>query len=106
MFDAWTSAACDPYLAVTAHYVHSNASTPNDRELHSKVLGYTEINGNHSGANMAAVILRIVDRYGIRGQVCIISFICLVCMCSLTSIKLGWATSDNATSNDKAMCVL
>lgn len=68
-FDAWTSDASDPYLAVTAHYIHSEVDQPNDWELRSKVLGYTEMRGNHSGANTAAIILRIVDQYRIRHKV-------------------------------------
>lgn len=68
-FDGWTSGANDPYLAVTAHYIVANEDQPNDWALKSRLLGYTEIHGNHSGANTAAVILRVVDRYDIRGKV-------------------------------------
>jgi hypothetical protein len=69
-FDTWTSDASDPYLGVTAHYIYSEADQPNEWELRSKVLGYTEIQGNHSGANTAAVILlRVVDQYRIRHKV-------------------------------------
>ena len=69
-FDSWTSDALDPYLAVTAHYIYSDVNQPNSWELRSKVLGYTEIRGNHSGANTAAIILHVVDQYGIRHKVC------------------------------------
>ena|ERR1700722_12188723 len=68
-FDAWTSSAYDPYLAVTAHYISSPPAQPNSWELRSRVLGFMEIEGNHSGANTAAVILRVIDRYGIRHKV-------------------------------------
>jgi hypothetical protein len=64
-FDVWTSGTNDPYLAVTAHYIAAPASQLNSWELHSKTLGYTGIEGNHNGANTAAVILRVIDRYGI-----------------------------------------
>ena len=70
VFDAWTSDTSDPYLRVTAHYIHLDANQPNEWKLWSKVLGYTEIRGNHSSANTAAVILRVVDQYGIRHKVC------------------------------------
>ncbi|THG95518.1 hypothetical protein EW026_g6148 [Hermanssonia centrifuga] len=86
-FDAWTSKAYDPYLSVTAHYIDSPPGKPDEWELKAKVIGFTEIEGNHSGANTAAVVLHVVDRYGLRG-------------------KLGWLTSDNASTNDKAMRVL
>ena len=68
-FDAWMSSAYDPYLAVTAHYISSPPAQPNSWELRSRVLGFTEIEGNHSGANTAAVILRVIDRYGIQHKV-------------------------------------
>jgi hypothetical protein len=32
-FDAWTSDASDPYLAVTSHYIHLEADQPNKWEL-------------------------------------------------------------------------
>lgn len=86
-FDSWTSDAQDPYLSVTAHYIYAPPEAPNEWELQHKVIGYTEIEGSHSGANTAAVILRVVDRYDIRK-------------------KIGWATSDNASTNDRAMVVL
>ncbi len=62
----------DPYLAVTAHYisVSPKASTHPEWELKSKILGFAPIEGNHGGANTAAVILRVVDRYKIRHKVC------------------------------------
>lgn len=68
-FDAWTSSAYGPYLVVTAHYISSPPVQPNSWELCSRVLGFTEIEGNHSGANTAAVILRVIDHYGIQHKV-------------------------------------
>ena len=70
-FNAWTSKAGDPYLTVTAHYIHSPGNQPNNWKLHSRVLGYTEIKGSHSGANTAAVVMRVIDRYKLRSKVCI-----------------------------------
>ena len=72
-FDTWTSGTNDPYLAVTAHYIASPEGQANNWELRSKVLGYTDIEGNHSGANTAAVILQVVDRYGIRQKASVAS---------------------------------
>ncbi len=62
----------DPYLAVTAHYISVSlkASTLPEWELKSNILGFALIEGNHGGANTAAVILRVVDRYKIRCKVC------------------------------------
>ena len=37
--------------------------------LKSELLGFTEIEGNHGGANIASVILHVIDRYDIRDKV-------------------------------------
>jgi hypothetical protein len=70
--DAWTSKAYDPYLGVTAHYIDSPPQRPNEWTLKSDILGFTEIKGNHGGANQAATVLRVLDRYGIRDKVSLI----------------------------------
>ena len=72
MFDAWTSGANDPYLAIMAHYIASPEGQPTIGNIHSKTLVYTSIEGNHSGANTAVVILHVIDRYGIREKVCLL----------------------------------
>ena len=58
----------DPYLAITGHYVDSTNGS-DKWELKSELLGFTEIEGNHGGANIASVILRVIDRYDIRDKV-------------------------------------
>jgi hypothetical protein len=77
-FDAWTSKSFDPYLAITGHWIEAPKNKPNNWELKSELLGFTEIQGNHGGANIASVILRIVDRYDIRKKVCVIFFLVLI----------------------------
>jgi hypothetical protein len=52
---------------------------------HLKVsLAFTHFEGTHSGANMANVLIRTVDRYGLRN-------------------KVGWLTADNAANNGVAI---
>jgi hypothetical protein len=58
----------DPYLAITGHYIDSTNSS-DKWELKSELLGFTEIEGNHGGANIGSVILRVIDRYDIRDKV-------------------------------------
>ncbi|GLB42145.1 putative hAT family C-terminal dimerisation region [Lyophyllum shimeji] len=82
-FDAWTSKSYDPYLAVTVHYIDAPNDKPNEWELKSEILGFTEIRGNHGGANTAATMMKVIDTYGIRE-------------------KLGWVTGDNVGVNDRA----
>ena len=68
-FDTWTSDAQDPYLSVTGHYITAPADRPQEWELKSEQLAFTHFEGNHSGANMAKVIIRTVDRYDLRTKV-------------------------------------
>lgn len=60
-----------PKLVVTAHYIHSPGNQPNNWKLCSWVLGYTEIQGSHSSANTAAVVMWVIDCYGLRSKVCL-----------------------------------
>lgn len=70
-FDTWTSSAQDPYLSVTGHYVTAPADRPQDWELQTEQLAFTHFQGNHSGVNMANVLMRTVDRYRLRDKVCV-----------------------------------
>ncbi|KAG8942206.1 hypothetical protein FRC03_003527 [Tulasnella sp. 419] len=83
-FDAWTLQNCDPYLAVTAHYIKVDPDKPTKWTLGTDLLAFSNIAGNHSGRNTAALISRAVERYKIGD-------------------KLGWGTSDNASTNDTTM---
>ncbi len=58
-------------MGVTAHYIDAPPGQPNDWELKSQILGFQEIKGNHGGANLAATLFDVVDRYGLRGKVCL-----------------------------------
>jgi hypothetical protein len=64
-FDAWTLGAFDPYLAITAHYINAPQDHPLEWTLKSKVIEYPDIQGDHSGANTANVVMRIIDCYRI-----------------------------------------
>ncbi|PPQ85072.1 hypothetical protein CVT26_005196 [Gymnopilus dilepis] len=86
-FDAWTSKAYDPFLAITAHYIDSPKDQPREWQLKSKVLAFEALKGRHTGANMATTISEVLDQYEIND-------------------KLGWVTADNANANDKALRVL
>jgi hypothetical protein len=66
-FDAWTSQVGDPYLSVTGHFIHGTAGA--GWKLHSEQLAFTPLPGRHSGANIGNVIMRTVERYGLREKV-------------------------------------
>lgn len=67
-FDAWTSKAYDPYLAITAHYIDAPSDQPLEWELKSKLLGFEELQGSHTGANVAVKIIEVLDQYDIRDK--------------------------------------
>jgi len=85
------------YLSVTAHYI------TDDWELKSHVISFKEIQGTHSGENLALDLLEVVKLYGIAKKVCLLSLLGLILTAYVFSIKLGWLTSDNVTVNDKAI---
>jgi hypothetical protein len=68
-FNTWTSAAQDPYLSITGHYIIAPEDRPQEWELKSEQLAFTHFEGNHSGANMATVLFRTVDNYALRDKV-------------------------------------
>ncbi len=72
----WTSPNHLGILAVVAHF------TSEKLRLITATLALVELEGEHSGANQARIVERVVDDFGIRP-------------------KLGYFVMDNATSNDQ-----
>ena len=70
-FDTWTSDTQDPYLSVTGHYITAPEGRPQEWKLKSEQLAFTHFEGNHSGANMANVLIHTLDRYDLCKKVCI-----------------------------------
>ena len=50
---------------ITAHYIDTSPTEPVDWELKSRLIGFEELKGSHSGANIAAKILEVLDQYDI-----------------------------------------
>jgi hypothetical protein len=69
-FDAYTSRAGHPYLAITAHYIDVPSDSPSCWKLASDVLAFEHVPGSHTGTNLAAIIEGVVDRFGFRSKVC------------------------------------
>jgi hypothetical protein len=101
-FDSWTSLAGDPFLSVTAHYIDAMDNNPQKWDLKTEQLAFTPIRGDHSGANIAKILVDTIDRFGIRAKVQFNSYI----SSPTHKIKVGWMTSDNATNNDTALKAL
>ena len=68
-FDSWTSIAGDPFLSITAHYIDSLEDNPQKWELRSEQLAFTPIRGNHSGENIAKILIETIDKFGLRKKV-------------------------------------
>ena len=78
--DSWTSRNHLPILGVIGHTIV-------DGQLQEYVLALREIQGRHTGENLAPMVLDILQDYGI-------------------SHKLGYIQMDNATNNDTLMAAL
>jgi hypothetical protein len=86
-FNAWTSEPGDPYLSLTAHYIDTPANFPDTWELRSEQLIFQEIQGRHTGKNMADLLGHALDRYKLRS-------------------KVGWFMSDGAAVNHATLHIL
>ena len=60
--DAWTSPNKLAFLGVLGYWIND------DWELEEVLLGFEEIHGSHTGENMATIIVEVLERYGIEGQ--------------------------------------
>jgi hypothetical protein len=98
--DGWSSLARDPYLGVTVHWVHSTPDSPNDWSLRTLLLAFCEVKGNHSGDNLAKLVMEIINEVGLKSKECIAFFETPI---QTDMNQIGWITSDNVTSNDKMM---
>jgi hypothetical protein len=56
---------------MTGHYISAPKKSPQEWSLKSEQLGFTHIEGNHSGANLGGILVRTIDRYGLRQKVSI-----------------------------------
>jgi hypothetical protein len=71
--DGWSSLARDPYLGVTVHWVHSTPDAPTKWSLRMLLLAFQEIKGNHSGENLARVVMEIIKLAGLTSKVSLAS---------------------------------
>ena len=78
--DSWTSGNYLPILGVIGHTIVGS-------QLQEYVLALREIQGRHTGENLAPIVLDILQDYSI-------------------TYKLGYIQMDNATNNDTLMAAL
>lgn len=58
-FDAGTTRAHDPFFTITCHWIDEAF------EPHNHVITFTEIDGEHTGANIGSILIRELTKYGI-----------------------------------------
>jgi hypothetical protein len=80
-FDLWTSPNYQAILAVIGHWTSSNYM------VQSALLAMRQVEGGHTGENIAGIVHNIITDYAITH-------------------KLSYFMADNATNNDKALCIL
>jgi hypothetical protein len=83
-FDGWTSRNRHGFLAINAQFLDE---TFEPRKI---LLDLPHVEGNHTGANMAAHIEEVLEQFGL----------------ATTSDQLGYFTVDNASNNDTALAEL
>jgi hypothetical protein len=76
--DLWTSPNALAILGMIAHY------TSESGQLEHSVLALRELDGKHSGQNIASLIMQIINDYGVAS-------------------KVGYFMMDNADNNDTMM---
>jgi hypothetical protein len=71
----WTSEGTgnNPYISITAHYVNSPVDKPDQWELREDQLALVLLEGHHTRANIALIIISILNKYSISQKVCLYS---------------------------------
>jgi hypothetical protein len=67
--DTWTDVDGKNFLSVTGHYIDAPSDSPKDWGLRATQLALTEVDGRHTGKNLARLVVRVVDQYGFRDKV-------------------------------------
>lgn len=68
-FDSWTSLTGNALLSITAHYIDTSEGTPHKWELKHNQLTFSPTEGNHSGQNIARILLECIESYELGNKV-------------------------------------
>jgi hypothetical protein len=80
-------------LGVTAHHISSPPDKPQQWVLKTDQLAFTPIVGNHSGENIAKILLEAIDNFDLRAKVCYLTLTLLFIISLLTFPPAGLAYS-------------
>jgi len=74
MFNTWSSegSSTTNYLSLTAHYVNSPKDQLDQWELKEIQLAFAQLEGHHTGANIASILADVLKWYNIGGKVCVL----------------------------------
>jgi hypothetical protein len=56
-------------LSITGHYIDAPVDRPDDWKLKTEQLAFEEIEGRHTGKNVALILTRTANRYKLNGKV-------------------------------------
>jgi hypothetical protein len=86
-FNVWTSAPGNPYLSLMVHYINVPADFLSAWKLKTEQLIFQQIEGRHTGKNIADILSHTLDQYQLHS-------------------KVGWFTSDGTAVNCTTLWVL
>jgi hypothetical protein len=69
MFNSWTSIIGDLFFSVTSYYIWNPDDKPQQWELRREQLSFEYIVGNHSGQNIARMLINSIDTYVLQEKV-------------------------------------
>jgi hypothetical protein len=67
--DTWTDTNGGNFMSVTGHWIGNTKAAPQDWTLRQAQLALVEVDGRHTGNNLARLVVQVIDRYGIRSKV-------------------------------------
>ena len=67
--DIWTSVSVKAYIGITIHFIDKSWL------LQQKILNFIELEGSHTGKNIANEFIKMVEFYNIKNKVSFIYFI-------------------------------
>lgn len=84
--DMWSDKKMQSFLAVTAHWISRNDT--GTLELKSSLIAFHRVWGQHTGKNLAVIVLNLLDRAGATSKVNNMQY--QYEMCRLTEIVQDW----------------
>jgi hypothetical protein len=75
--DTWTDDNSFNFMSITAHYINAPKENPQEWSLHTQQLALAHVEGQHTGKNLAHVLVKVVDNFHFRDKFCF-HYLCLL----------------------------